>query len=56
MISVASINLSEHEELFNSILEADEIDDYYDELKRDHLIFDKNTKTVWVQWYNESVA
>ena len=56
MISVASINLSEHEEFFNSILEADEIDDYYDELKRDHLIFDKITKTVWVQWYNESVA
>ena len=56
MASVASVDLSGNKKLFDAILNADEIDDYYHELKRENLIFDEKTQTVWIQWYNDGVA
>ncbi len=52
MVSIASVDLSEHEKLYNAISNADEIDDYYGDLKCENLIFDETSKTVWIQWYN----
>ena len=34
MVSVASVDLSGNKKLFDALLNADEIDDYYHELKK----------------------
>ncbi len=53
MVSVASVDLSGNKDLFDAILQADETNDYRYDLKRENLIIDEKTQTVWIQWYNE---
>mgnify|MGYP006883599956 CR=1 FL=1 len=58
MVTVGSIDLSEHEDLFNGLLNkiSKRNKDNKTEILRDtkgnvELIFDKNEKTVWINWY-----
>jgi hypothetical protein len=53
--SVALVDLSSHQDLYEAITNIRE-SQYFDELHKEHIIFDNVTKTVWLQWYNESVA
>ncbi len=53
LVSVASVDLSNHPSLYAAISNSDEAkfnNDGY--LNKDHLIFDDETQTVWIQWYN----
>ena len=50
MISIASIDFSEHKDLYDSISDIDELEQSGD-IRIENLIFDDDTNTVWIQWY-----
>jgi hypothetical protein len=64
MVSIASIDLSEHKDLYNAIKETisrnqnpenSEEAEEAKELKNliaQNFIFDNKSNTVWIQWYN----
>lgn len=55
MVSVASIDLSCHEDLYFALCNTNSRM-YIDEIRPENLIFDNATKTVWLQWYTGGVA
>lgn len=48
MVSVASIDLSGHSELFDALCDSETVK--YKNITDDHLILDKDAQTVWIQW------
>lgn len=50
MVSVASVDLSGHSELFDALCDSG-TKEYYGDIDNKHIILDKTTKTVWLQWY-----
>lgn len=55
MVSVASVDLREYPDLYKAIIDPDNAV-FRDDLKKDNVIIDEKTQTVWIQWYNEGVA
>ncbi|MCR5143633.1 MAG: hypothetical protein K6C68_14140 [Ruminococcus sp.] len=51
MAYIASIDFSDNEDMFEVINNPDNRMIYGKHLFEKHLIFDKETKTVWFQWY-----
>ena len=54
MVSVASVDLSSHQDLYKAIINIHNTE-YFDDLHKEHIIFDNVTKTIWLQWYNKGV-
>lgn len=54
MVSVASIDLSGHSELFDALCDSGTVG--YEEIEEKHLLLDKTTQTVWLQWYAKEDA
>ncbi|SFX43542.1 DUF4474 domain-containing protein [Ruminococcus sp. XPD3002] len=51
MVVVASIDLSEHEDLFNGIIDSRNVE-YLGYISQKNIIYDVNSKMIWLQWYN----
>lgn len=52
MMMISSIDLSNRVGMYDALKASDDDEDYHDYLKSEHLIFDNETQTVWIQWYN----
>lgn len=52
MMMISSIDLSDRVGMYDALKASDDDEDYHDYLKSEHLIFDDETQTVWIQWYN----
>lgn len=50
------VDLKEYPDFYDALKNADERYDYYDQLSKNHLIFDDIEKTVWIQWYNKKAT
>lgn len=50
MVSIVTIDLSEHIDFYNAISDPKNCE-YYNEISAENLIFDDENKTVWIQWY-----
>lgn len=51
MVSIALVDLSEHEDLFYAVNNSQNRS-LYNDLYDYNIICDDKTKTVWLQWYN----
>ena len=49
MVSIVTIDLSEHTEFFEALKNTDEDTNYIHDIHKDNLIFDDTNKTVWIQ-------
>lgn len=56
MISIASVDLRGHGDLYKAISNSKNAAFRNDDLKEENVFFDDDTKTVWIQWYNEGIA
>ena len=51
MVSVVTIDLSEHIDFYNAISDPDNAIYVNKKFNKEHVIFDDASKTVWIQWY-----